>query len=62
MKCPNTMRLKVLALFAVILFGVACPAALASPLNVFVVNYPLKYFAERIGGDEVQVTLQPLKN
>ena len=25
------------------------------PLNVYVVNYPLKYFAERIGGDHVEV-------
>ena len=30
---------------------------LARPLNVYVVNYPLKYFAERIGGDDVKVTL-----
>lgn len=27
----------------------------AEPLNVYVVNYPLKYFAERIGGDHVTV-------
>ena len=27
----------------------------AGPLNVYVVNYPLKYFAERIGGDHVHV-------
>jgi zinc transport system substrate-binding protein len=27
----------------------------AEPLNVHVVNYPLKYFAERIGGDHVKV-------
>ena len=27
----------------------------AGPLNVYVVNYPLKYFAERIGGDHVRV-------
>ncbi len=26
-----------------------------APLNVFVVNYPLKYFAERIGGNQVKV-------
>jgi zinc transport system substrate-binding protein len=26
-----------------------------SPLRVYVVNYPLKYFAERIGGDHVDV-------
>jgi zinc transport system substrate-binding protein len=28
-----------------------------SPLNVYVVNYPLKYFAERIGGAHVKVML-----
>ena len=27
----------------------------AGPINVYVVNYPLKYFAERIGGDHVRV-------
>jgi len=27
----------------------------AGPLRVYVVNYPLKYFAERIGGDHVKV-------
>jgi zinc transport system substrate-binding protein len=27
----------------------------AGPLNVYVVNYPLKYFAERIGGEHVKV-------
>ena len=27
----------------------------AEPLNVYVVNYPLRYFAERIGGDHVKV-------
>lgn len=33
------------------------PALADSPLNVYVVNYPLKYFAERIGGPHVKVTL-----
>jgi zinc transport system substrate-binding protein len=28
----------------------------SAPLNVYVVNYPLKYFAERIGGANVKVT------
>ena len=41
----------------VVLFGSVCPAAVDSPLNVYVVNYPLKYFAERIGGINVKVTL-----
>ena len=27
----------------------------AGPLSIYVVNYPLKYFAERIGGDHVRV-------
>ena len=27
----------------------------AGPLNIYVVNYPLKYFADRIGGDHVKV-------
>ena len=27
----------------------------AGPINVYVVNYPLKYFAERIGGNHVRV-------
>ena len=31
-------------------------AAAEGRLNVYVVNYPLKYFAERIGGDQVQVS------
>ena len=29
-------------------------------LSVYVVNYPLKYFAERIGGDLHQTLLYPL--
>ena len=35
------------------------PAALGreAPLSVYVVNYPLEYFAERIGGDRVEVVL-----
>lgn len=32
------------------------PAAGAPPLSVFVVNYPLGFFAERVGGDSVAVT------
>ena len=30
-------------------------SAKSAPLTVFVVNYPLQYFAERIGGDRVEV-------
>ena len=44
-------------LTSVILLGPACPVAAEQPLNVHVVNYPLRYFAERIGGEHVKVTL-----
>ena len=50
-------RLHVILWFTVILLYAACPVSAAPPLNVYVVNYPLKYFAERIGGGEVKVTL-----
>jgi zinc transport system substrate-binding protein len=35
----------------------AAPGATTSKLSVYVVNYPLAYFAERIGGDLVEVHL-----
>ena len=57
MNCPCVRCLQVFVLFAFILLGVACPVTATPPLNVYVVNYPLKYFAERIGGDDVKVTL-----
>ena len=45
----------------VILCLMLLPAAIAgaadTPLNVYAVNYPLAYFAERIGGPHVRVTL-----
>jgi len=41
----------------VVMLGPVYPALADSPLNVYVVNYPLKYFAERIGGPHVKVTL-----
>ena len=34
----------------------AAPAEADGPLSVFVVNYPLSYFAERIGGDKVNLS------
>ena len=40
-------------IFLVALSGAGSDAA--GPLTVYVVNYPLKYFAERIGGDHVKV-------
>jgi zinc transport system substrate-binding protein len=40
-----------------IIFSLSGAAAADSPLSVCVVNYPLKYFAERIGGSHVEVLL-----
>jgi zinc transport system substrate-binding protein len=40
-----------------VLIGLVCPVSAESPLSIYVVNYPLKYFAERIGGSQVKVTL-----
>jgi zinc transport system substrate-binding protein len=40
------------------IYCVLLPSAIAqNQLNVYVVNYPLKYFAETIGGPHVKVTL-----
>lgn len=44
-------------LFIVALMGIVSPVAADRPLDIYVVNYPLKYFAERIGGQHVKVTL-----
>ena len=40
---------------ATLLLFVACSAVADDKLVVFTVNYPLAYFAQRIGGDEVEV-------
>ena len=42
-------------LVAALLLFAACSAVAADKLVVFTVNYPLAYFAQRIGGDEVDV-------
>jgi zinc transport system substrate-binding protein len=41
--------------------GPAEEAGLSGPPTVHVVNYPLKYFAERIGGDEVRVVFPAIE-
>jgi zinc transport system substrate-binding protein len=41
----------------VALFSLASAAAASERLEVFVVNYPLQYFAERIGGEQARVVL-----
>jgi len=43
-------------LAAVVLLAANRGVCAGTPLNVFVVNYPLKYFAERIGGPHVKVS------
>jgi len=53
---PTTKNFKKLATILVIVaFSLAGKGATAGALNVYVVNYPLKYFAERIGGEHVNV-------
>ena len=45
-------------IFSFVIISIICPGQASSatgPLNVYVVNYPLKYFAERIGGEHVKV-------
>ena len=42
---------------ALALLVTVCPAMAESPLDIYVVNYPLQYFAERIGDEHVKVTL-----
>ena len=47
-------------IFLIVIFGIICPvesSSLSGQLNVYVVNYPLKYFAERIGENHVKVEL-----
>ncbi len=46
-------RICTIILFMIV-FSAPCSSA-TGPLNVYVVSYPLKYFAERIGGDQVKV-------
>ena len=48
-----------LVLFAIIFLigGATCKISMAAEkLSVYVVNYPMKYFSERIGGEHVDVT------
>ena len=45
----------ILAIILIIIVLSAQYSAAAGPLKVYVVNYPLKYFAERIGGEHVKV-------
>ncbi len=50
----RALRLSAVIMLFVFVFSVQ-PSTAAGPLTVYVVNYPLKYFAERIGGDLVKV-------
>jgi zinc transport system substrate-binding protein len=42
-------------MISLIIFSFVQNSSASEPLKVYVVNYPLKYFAERIGGENVQV-------
>ena len=42
-------------MISLIILSFAQNSSASEPLRVYVVNYPLKYFAERIGGDNIQV-------
>ncbi len=46
---------KILILIITFAFLVINSSIAAEPLTVFVVNYPLQYFTERIGGEHVNV-------
>jgi zinc transport system substrate-binding protein len=50
----GTFRRVILLILFTSVFSVQDGSA-AAPLSVFVVNYPLTYFAERIGGDHVKI-------
>jgi zinc transport system substrate-binding protein len=52
----NKGTLRCIVIIMLLLFGFPVHnSTAAGPLRVYVVNYPLKYFAERIGGDHVKV-------
>lgn len=58
MRLVYPQRMGFILIAALILFCFTLPAAAADILlSIYVVNYPLKYFAERIGGPHVKVTL-----
>ena len=52
--------MKALAALVSLLFCIPCLAS--SPITVYVANYPLKYFAERIGGSHVAVSFPAPKD
>jgi len=43
-------------LASIVFLALSAGTAAQAPLNVYTLNYPLAYFAERIGGAEVKVT------
>ena len=57
MKAIHLKRWLFVSMLAGVFWGGVSQAVAESPLTVHVVNYPLKYFAERIGGTHVQVVL-----
>ena len=55
-KTDTLGRIPTLTTLILVIIGFSVQFGMAAePLTVYVVNYPLKYFAERIGGDHVRV-------
>ncbi len=55
MRDIKLLRRSVSVIFFVILLSSSCAAMASGEITVYTVNYPLKYFAERIGGEYVEV-------
>ena len=49
------MRTRLVLISFVLLLAVLPASATDAPINIYTVNYPLKYFAEQIGDDHVKV-------
>ena len=49
------MKMRYQVLFIVLLLLTTTVGSAADKFTVYAVNYPLAYFAERIGGDKIQV-------
>lgn len=47
----------ILLMFVILMFALPLKVSAGEKLTIYTVNYPLTYFAERIGGDHVKVSL-----
>ncbi len=62
-KIQNRVLFLSMYLFSTLVFiaSLTTSCYASDKLSVYVVNYPLKYFAERIGGDNVKVVFPVLE-